>query len=132
MKNNFWMLVLMTGVACAMLGCSSSVVTGVPQDSVLIGAYEGTFEGTGNEGSIEVKLYRAPDGSQPCFGNFDEEGSYLNFRGEIREDQLQGEILLPLEGTVSGTLSSDGESLSGTYKFTGPPYYHGTWQARRK
>jgi hypothetical protein len=132
MKYNFWMLVLITGVACAVFGCSSSLVTGVPQGSVMIGVYEGTFSGTGNEGSIEIKLYRSPDGSQPCFGNFGEEGSYLNFRGVIKEDDLQGEILLPLEGTITGTLSSDGESINGTYKFTIPPFDHGTWNARKQ
>jgi hypothetical protein len=126
------MLVLITGVACAVFGCSSSLVKGVPQGSVMIGVYEGTFSGTGNEGSIEIKLYRSPDGSQPCFGSFGEEGSYLNFRGEIKEDDLQGEILLPLEGTITGTLSSDGESIKGTYKFTIPPFDHGTWNARKQ
>ena len=132
MNKNIWLLVLMAGVACAVFGCTSAVVTGVPEGSVLIGVYEGTFNGTGNEGSIEVKLYRSPDGSQPCYGNFGEEGSYLNFRGGIKENELQGQVLLPLEGTISGKLSSDGEALSGTYKFTVPPFDHGTWNARKQ
>jgi hypothetical protein len=132
MKNNFWLLVLVTGFACTVFGCSSALVTGVPQGSVLIGVYEGTFSGTGNEGSIEVKLYRSPDGHQLCFGNLGEEGSYLNFSGELKGNEMQGQILLPLEGTISGELSSDGETLSGTYKFTVPPFDHGTWQAQRQ
>jgi hypothetical protein len=132
MKKNLWLLVFMTSAACAVLGCTSTLVTGVPEGSVLVGVYEGTFNGTGNEGSIEVKLYRSPDGSMPCYGNFGEEGSYLNFRGKMQADELQGQILLPLEGTITGKLSSDGESLSGTYKFTIPPFDHGIWQASKQ
>jgi len=45
--------------------------------------------------------------------------------------ELQGQILLPLEGTIAGKLSADGQVLSGTYKFTLPPFDHGTWQARK-
>jgi hypothetical protein len=129
MKKNIRLLLVLT-ITCAAFGCAA--MTGVHQDSVLIGVFEGTFTGADNEGSIEVKLYRSPDGSNPCFGNFGEEGSYLNFRGEMKADELQGEILLPLEGTISGKLSSGGEALSGTYKFTVPPFDHGTWNARKQ
>jgi len=132
MKKNLWLLILMTSAACAVLGCASTLVTGVPEGSALVGVYQGSFNGTGNEGSVEVKLYRSPDGGKPFFGNFGEEGSYLNFKGEMMADELQGQILLPLEGTISGKLSPDGESLSGTYKFTLPPFDHGTWQASKQ
>ncbi|MEJ2164052.1 MAG: hypothetical protein P8X90_00890 [Desulfobacterales bacterium] len=132
MKKRIYLLMLVSSAACAMFGCASTLVTGVPQGSVLVGVYEGTFNGVYNEGTVEVKLYRSPDGSRPFFGNFDEEGSYLNFRGEMKENDLQGQILLPLEGTISGKLSSDGESLGGTYKFTVPPFDHGTWQTRKR
>lgn len=64
--------------------------------------------------------------------NFGEEGSYLNFKGEMQESELQGQILPPLEGTNSGKLSPDSESLSGDYKFTIPPFDHGTWQAQKQ
>ena len=132
MKKDLWLMMIVSCAVFAMSGCASTAVTGVPEGSVLVAIYEGTFSGTGNEGSIEVKLYRAPDGSQPCYGNFGEEGSYLNFRGGLKGDELQGEILLPMEGTISGKLVSGGEALSGTYKFTVPPFDHGTWQAQKK
>ena len=118
--------------AWAAFGCASATITGVPEGSVLVGVYAGTFNGTGNEGSTEVKLYRSPDGGRPFFGHFLEEGSYLNFKGEMKEDELAGQILLPLEGTIAGKLSAEGESLSGTYKFTLPPFDHGTWNARKQ
>ena len=50
----------------------------------------------------------------------------------MNADELQGQILLPLEGTIAGKLSADGETLSGTYKFTLPPFDHGTWNARKQ
>jgi hypothetical protein len=132
MKKYLWMLMLVSHAACVVVGCASATITGVPEGSVLTGVYEGTFDGAFNEGSVKVKLYRSPDGGKPFFGNFGEEGSYLNFRGEMQADELQGQILLPLEGTISGKLSSDGDSLSGTYKFTLPPFDHGTWNAHKQ
>jgi len=132
MKKNIWLLMFVSSVACLAFGCAEMTVTGVPQGSVLNGVYEGTFNGAFNEGAVEVKLYRSPDGSQPFFGNFGEEGEYLNFKGEMHQGELQGQILLPLEGTISGKLSPDGESLSGDYKFTIPPFDHGTWQAQKQ
>jgi hypothetical protein len=132
MKKNLWLLMLALSTACAVFGCASATITGVPEGSVLVAVYEGTFNGTANEGSVEVKLYRSPDGGKPFFGNFGEEGSYLHFRGEMMADELQGQILLPLQGTISGKLSPDGELLSGTYKFTIPPFDHGTWQAQKQ
>ena len=132
MKINFWLLVLMTGVACAVFGCTSTLVTGVPEGSVSIGVYEGTFNGTMNEGTVEVKLYKSPDGSRLFFGTLDEEGAFLHFKGQMQENDLQGQILLPSEGTIDGELSADGESMSGTYKFSLPPFDHGTWQARKQ
>jgi len=123
---------MVASAAWVAFDCSSAIVTGVPEGSVLVGVYEGTFNGVDNEGSIEVKLYRSPDGGRPVFGHFLEEGSYLNFSGEMVEDEFQGQILLPLEGTIAGKLSAEGEALSGTYKFTLPPFDHGTWNARKQ
>jgi hypothetical protein len=130
MKKDLWLLMVMAGAAWVAFGCAA--MTGVPQGSVLTGVYQGSFNGLYNEGSVEVKLYQAPDGSKPFFGNFGEEGSYLNFKGAMQERELQGQILLPLEGTISGKLSPDGQSLSGDYKFTIAPFDHGTWQAQKQ
>ena len=132
MKKKLWLLMLVSSTACAVFGCAAMTVTGVPEGSVLTGVYEGTFNGTFNEGSVEVKLYRSPDGSKLFFGNLGEEGSYVNFRGEMNKDELQGQILLPLEGAISGKLSSDGQALNGTYKITLPPFDHGTWNAGKQ
>jgi hypothetical protein len=141
MKKNLWLTVFMASIACMAFDCAA--MKGVPQGSELTGVYKGTFDGAYNEGSVEVRLYQAPDGSQLFYGYFDQEGSFLNFKGTMQEGELQGQILLPVEGTISGKLSPDGESLSGDYKFSVLPlkvgtsrtwslFDHGTWQARKQ
>jgi hypothetical protein len=132
MKKRIWLLMLVFSAACAMFGCASTLATGVPEGSVLLGVYQGTFNGAYNEGTVEFKLYRSPEGSRSFYGHFDEGGSFLNLTGEMKENDLQGQILLPLEGTISGNLSDDLQSLSGTYKFTVAPFDHGTWQASKQ
>jgi sigma54-dependent transcription regulator len=132
MKAKLCLLMLVSWTACVVIGCASATITGVPDGSVLVGVYHGTFIGAFNEGSVKVKLYRSPNGGTPFFGNFGEEESYLDFKGEMTAAELQGQILLPLEGTIAGKLSADGQALSGTYKFTVPPFDHGTWQARKQ
>jgi hypothetical protein len=121
---------LVLSAAWLAFGCAAE--TGVLQGSKLLGVFKGTFTGAFNEGSLEVKLYQASDGSKPFYGNFGEDGEYLNFTGEMKEGELQGQILLPLEGALAGKLSSDGRSLSGTYKFIITPFDHGSWQARKQ
>ena len=123
-------MTLLLCTACLTFGCAA--IKGVPQGSKLLGVFKGNFTGDYNEGSVEVKLYQSPDGGKRFDGNFGEEGSYVNFTGKMKKGELQGQILLPLEGTISGKLSSDGQSLRGTYKFTIAPFDHGTWQARKQ
>jgi hypothetical protein len=141
MKKNLWLVMLMAGIACFVFGCAA--MTGIPRGSVLIGVYKGTFDGAFNAGSVELRLYQAPDGSKTFTGYFDQLGSSLQFRGTVQEDELRGQILLPVEGPISGRLSPDGQSLSGDYKFNVLPlnsgasrtwslFDHGTWQARKQ
>jgi len=65
MTKKFWLMMLLSSAARAAFGCSSTIMTGVPQGSVLVGVYQGTFNGAFNEGSVKVKLYRSPDGGNP-------------------------------------------------------------------
>ena len=132
MKKNIWLLMLALSAVCTVFGCAEMTVTGVPEGSALTGVYEGSFNGTFNEGTLEVKLYQSPDGRKLFFGHFEEEGTFLQFRGEILENELQGQFLLPYEGTIAGKLSTDGQALSGTYKFSLRPIRQGTWQAQRQ
>jgi len=130
MKKNLWLLLLASCAACALFGCAA--MTGVPQGSELVGVYNGAFNGDYNEGSIEVKLYQSPAGGYRFDGHLEQNGNFVNIEGEMKAGELQGQILLPFEGVISGKLSTDGESFSGTYKFNVPPYDHGTWQARKQ
>jgi len=130
MKKNLWLLLLVLCAANAVFGCTA--MTGVPQGSVLVGVYKGAFNGDYNEGSIEVKLYQSPENDYRFDGHLGQDGNFVNIEGEMKAGELQGQILLPFEGTLSGKLSADKESLSGTYKFAVPPYDHGTWQARKQ
>jgi hypothetical protein len=55
-EKKLWLFIVMTGAACSMFGCAAMTV--VPQGSLLIGVYKGTFNGVHNEGSVEIKLYQ--------------------------------------------------------------------------
>jgi len=112
-------------------GCASA--PGVPQGSVLTGDYQGRFNGQYLWGNIKVKVYDAPDGSRPVFGQLEPESGTLMgaFRGQMKGSRLEAEFF-ESNGTVAGELSTDGKTMSGTFAFAnvlGPP---GTWNAQKK
>jgi hypothetical protein len=132
MKKN--MLPNTTIVLAASLAlCCCAALTGVPQGSVLLGVYEGSFNGKFDSGTIEVKLYQSPTGAKIFTGSFMEGAQFpANFNGQMNDGKMQGSLIGDLDGTVSGELSADGGSMSGTYKINDPPFDHGTWNARKK
>ncbi len=112
-------------------GCASA--PGVPQGSVLKGDYQGRFNSQYSWGSIKVRVYDAPDGSRPVFGQLEPEAGTLMgiFRGQMKGSRLEGEFF-EANGTVTGELSADGKTMSGTFSFPnvlGPP---ATWTAQKK
>jgi hypothetical protein len=128
-------IITLTAVALAALliaaGCA--VAPGVPQGSVLAGDYQGRFNGQYSWGNIKVRVYDAPDGSRPVFGQLEPEAGPLMgvFRGQMKGSRLEGEFF-EANGTVTGELSADGKTMSGTFSFTnvlGPP---ATWNAQKK
>jgi hypothetical protein len=128
------MITLMTVALAAVLilgGCATG--PGVPQGSVLSGQYQGRFNGQYSWGNIKVRVYNAPDGSRPVFGEFNpESGAIMGmFRGQMTGSRLEAQFL-EVAGTITGELSTDGKSMSGTFTFAnvmGPP---GTWSAQIK
>jgi hypothetical protein len=106
---------------------------GLPQGSVLTGDYEGSFDGKFFWGSIEVKVYEAPGGSRPVFGRLKQqaEEGFLDFRGEVKGSRLEAQFTIA-DGSISGELSADGKSMTGTYRLTDPPFDQGTWNARKR
>ena len=112
-------------------GCAG--MQGTPQGSVLTGDYESSFNGKFFWGSIEIKVYDAPGGSRPVFGrlNQEAEAGFIDFRGEVKGSRLEAQFTIA-DGSVSGELSADGRSMTGTYRITDPPFDQGTWNAQKR
>ena len=131
MNKYFWLLVMILLTPLALAGCAG--LTGVPQGSVLLGVYEGSFNGKFDSGTIEVKLYHSPTGAKIFTGSFMEGAQFpANFNGQLADGKMQGALIGDLDGTVSGELSADGRFMSGTYKINDPPFDHGTWKAQKR
>jgi hypothetical protein len=122
---------LLLGATIAVCACAG--MQGLPQGSVLTGDYKGPFNGKFFWGSIEVKVYDAPGGSRPVFGRFQQqaEEGLLDFRGEVTGSRQEAQFTIA-DGSISGELSADGISMSGTYRLTDPPFDQGTWSAQKK
>ncbi len=113
------------------VGCASA--PGVPQGSALTGEYQGRFNSQYSWGNIKVRVYDAPDGSKPVSGELQPESGTLTgvFRGQMKGSRLEAEFF-QANGTVTGELSADGKTMSGTFSFSnvlGPP---ATWNAQKK
>jgi hypothetical protein len=125
---------LVAAVLAAILiagGCATA--PGVPHGSVLTGEYQGRFNSQYSWGNIKVRVYDAPDGSKPVFGQLQPESGSITgiFRGHMKGSKLEAEFF-EANGTVSGELAADGKSMSGTFSFPnvlGPP---ATWAAQKK
>jgi hypothetical protein len=112
-------------------GCASMM--GLPQGSVLVGDYQGSFNGKFFWGTIEVQVYEAPGGARPVFGRLKQEAEegFTDFRGQMTGNRLEAGFTLA-DGTVSGELSPDGRSMSGSYRFTDFPFDQGPWTATKR
>jgi hypothetical protein len=131
MKTVLTLMAVALVAALTVGGCASA--PGVPQGSVLAGDYQGRFNGQFSWGSIKVRVYDAPDGSRPVFGQLEPESGTLMgiFRGQMKGSRLEAEFF-QANGTVTGELSADGKTMSGTFSFPnvlGPP---ATWNAQKK
>jgi starvation-inducible outer membrane lipoprotein len=132
MKRNLCIGTLILAAAFALSGCAT--MQGLPQGAVLVAEYQGPFTGKFFWGTTGLKVYEAPGGSRPVIGWFEQEadpGSMIVFRGDLQDLRFQGQFTI-VDGTISGDLSADGKSLSGTYTFSDFPFDHGTWQAQKK
>lgn len=111
-------------------GCAGP---GVPSGSVLEGEYQGNFKGQYSWGKIKFSVYEAPDGSRSVNGELQpEEGNMIgNFHGQMKGSRLEAGFIEGM-GTVTGEMSADGKTMSGTITHptvAGPP---ATWTARKK
>lgn len=122
-------LVLIAGPAL----CGCAAMTGIPKGSALMGVYEGSFSGKFDWGTIEVKLYRTPADTTVFTGSFMEGAQFpANFDGQMTGGKLQGALIGDIDGSLTGEVSADGRSMSGTYKINDPPFDHGTWKVQKR
>jgi len=114
-----------------LIGCAAMM--GLPQGSVLVGDYQGPFNGKFFEGTIEVQVYEAPGGSRPVFGRLHQlaEEGFIDFRGQVTGNRMDAQFTMA-DGTVTGELSADGRTMSGSYKLTDWPFDRGTWTATKR
>jgi len=131
MKRKSCVLMLLMVTALGTSGCSS-LITGVPDGSVLMGVYAGSFNGSFNSGDVTVKVYQEPSGAKAAVGQFECDAAYAHWQGELQGSALNATILLPWGGWVKGELSPDGRLLTGTFWFDSVPHDHGSWDAKKK
>ena len=132
MSRCFRLSVILLGATVALSGCAA--LSGVPEGSVLVAVYDGSFTGKFFWGTIQVKVYEAPGGLRPVFGRIEQEaqsGAYQNFTGAMKGSRFEGQFTVA-SGRISGELSTDGALLTGAYNFTDWPFDQGTWNAKKK
>lgn len=132
MSRCFRLSVILLGATVALSGCAA--LSGVPEGSVLVAVYDGSFTGKFFWGTIQVKVYEAPGGLRPVFGRIEQEaqsGAYQNFTGAMKGSRFEGQFTVA-NGSISGELSADGALLAGAYNFTDWPFDQGTWNAKKK
>jgi hypothetical protein len=122
------------GSPCSIANCGRlRYRAGGSQGSVLTGDYQGSFDSQYSWGKIKIKVYDGPDGSKPVFGELEPASGRVMgiFRGHMKGSRLEADFF-QASGTVTGELSADGKTMSGTFTFAnvlGPP---GTWSAQKK
>ena len=132
MNKCFRLLVILLGTTFALSGCAA--LSGVPEGSVLVAVYDGSFTGKFFWGTIQVKVYEAPGGLRPVFGRVEQEaepGAYQFFKGTMKDSRFEGQFTVA-NGNISGELSADGALLTGVYNLTDFPFDRGTWSAKKK
>ena len=118
-------------VTATLIGCGSSEY--IPQGSAKKATYEGTFFGTRFTGTCRIDIFELSDGTQRFEGNLTGEVSFSVFlRGTVAGNQLEGQLQAPADGSISGSLSPDGNQISGNYTLTSPSTDNGTWKAVKK
>ena len=133
MKRNVLLPIMAWGIAVVLSGCAP--INPIPEGSTLLGVYEGSYNGKFSWGDCETKLYRTPNGTIAFLGTFtDSSGDGLPavFNGQVTNGKMNGIFSQPVDGTVSGELSADGRSMSGTFKISDPPFDHGPWNGQKK
>ena len=108
----------------------------VPEGSQSLGVFEGTFGGKLHDGTVRIELFQTPQGGKMFEGNFTGGDVQVTVfvRGTMTANKLEGEFEAPVDGTLTGQLSSDGNQLSGSFTMESPEVQpdSGTWKAMKK
>ena len=115
-------------------GCGGS---SLPQGGQKIGRYEGSFTSALLYGPCQVDLYRLPSGNGTFEGSFQgaEEDVFLTIKGQMTGNNLEGTFFgegVFAGSTISGTLTDDENSMSGTFTLNTAYSVKGTWKTQRK
>ena len=118
-------------ITATLIGCGSSEY--IPQGAAKTATFEGTFFGTRFTGTCRIDIFELSDGTQRFEGNLTGEGSFSVFlRGTVAQNRLDGQLQAPADGSISGSMSPDGDQISGNYTLTSPSTDNGTWKAVKK
>ena len=118
-------------VTSTLIGCASSEY--IPKGSAKTATFEGTFFGTRFTGTCRIDIFELSDGTQRFEGNLAGEDMVTVFlRGTVAGNRLDGQLQAPADGSISGSMSPDGNQISGSYTLTSPSTDNGTWKAVKK
>ena len=114
-----------------LIGCASTEY--IPKGSTKTATFEGNFSGTRFTGTCRIDIFELSDGTQRFEGNLTGEESFSEFlRGTVAGNQINGQLQAPADGSISGSLSADGNQPKGNYTLTSPDTDNGTWEAVKK
>ena len=129
MKYSIGLILIL--VTSTLIGCASSEY--IPQGSAKTATFEGTFFGTRFTGTSRIDIFELSDGTQRFEGNLAGEDMVTVFlRGTVAGNRLDGQLQAPADGSISGSMSPDGNQISGSYTLTSPSTDNGTWKALKK
>ena len=133
MKRKCLILLVLLGASGFLINCAD--LKNVPEGSQSLGVFKGSFEGRLHDGVIRIELFQTPQGGKMFKGNFT--GGNLQatvfVRGTMTANKLEGEFRAPVNGALTGQLSSAGNQLSGSFTMQSPMHPDsGTWKAIKK
>jgi len=131
MKKIYCIGLIVILVTATLSSCGSSEY--IPKGSAKTSTFEGNFFGTRFTGTCRIDIFELSDGTQRFEGNLTGEESFSVFlRGTVAGNRLEGQLQAPANGSISGSLSPDGNQISGNYTLTSPSTDNGTWKALKK
>jgi hypothetical protein len=89
-------------------------------------------------GSLRIHLFQTPEGEKLFEATLNRDTTDPTVlqtyfaRGKMTANSLEGKMQGDFSGNPTGTLSQDGNRLTGSYNVTAPDVDNGTWKAQKK